>query len=118
MALSICEAEYIAATFCVCHAIWLRNLLKKLKVSQNGAIKIYIDNKSAIDLAKNPMYHDQSKHIDTKFHFIRKCVKEGIIQLIHTKTEDLVADIFTKSLKKEIFYKLRDKFGVIPLNQV
>nr|GFA82640.1 retrovirus-related Pol polyprotein from transposon TNT 1-94 [Tanacetum cinerariifolium] len=50
--LSSCEAEYIATTSCVCHAIWLRSMLKELYMEQKDATKIYVDNKSAIDLAK------------------------------------------------------------------
>nr|GFA91401.1 retrovirus-related Pol polyprotein from transposon TNT 1-94 [Tanacetum cinerariifolium] len=57
--LSSCKAEYIATTSCVCHAIWLRSMLKELYMEQKDATKIYVDNKSAIDLAKNPVYHDR-----------------------------------------------------------
>lgn len=69
MTLSICEAEYVAATSYVCHAIWLRSLLKELNFPQEGPTEIYVDNQSAIALAKNPAFHDRSKHIDTKYHF-------------------------------------------------
>ncbi|CAJ2651499.1 unnamed protein product [Trifolium pratense] len=56
--LSTCEAEYVEATSCVCHAIWLRNLLKELSLPQKEPTKIFVDNKSAIALAKNPVFHD------------------------------------------------------------
>ncbi|KOM27543.1 hypothetical protein LR48_Vigan437s000300 [Vigna angularis] len=59
--LSTCEAEYVAATSCVCHAVWLRNLLKELSLPQVEPTKIFVDNKSAIALAKNPVFHDRSK---------------------------------------------------------
>ncbi|XP_048619903.1 secreted RxLR effector protein 161-like [Brassica napus] len=59
--LSTCEAEYVAATSCVCHAIWLRNLLKELNLPQEEPTKIFVDNRSAIALAKNPVFHDRSK---------------------------------------------------------
>ncbi|KAM1893121.1 hypothetical protein ACFX14_036209 [Malus domestica] len=39
-----CEAEYVATTLCVCHAIWLRNLLKELSMPQEEPTKIYVDN--------------------------------------------------------------------------
>lgn len=68
--LSTCEAEYVAASGCVCHAIWLRNLLSKMELKQLGATVIHVDNKSAIELAKNPVNHERSKHIDVRFHFI------------------------------------------------
>lgn len=72
--LSTCEAEYVAAASCVCHAIWLRNLLGNLKFEQIGATDVFVDNISAIALGKNPIFHERSKHIDTKYHFIRECV--------------------------------------------
>lgn len=68
--LSTCEAEYVAASWCVGHAIWLRNLLHELKLQQHDATEIRIDNKSAIELAKNPVHHERSKHIDVRFHFL------------------------------------------------
>lgn len=101
--LSTCEAEYIAATSCTCHAIWLRRLLKELNLPQMEATEICIDNKSAQALAKNPVYHDRSKHIDTRYHFIRECIAKKEVELKYVKSHDQVADIFTKPLKFEDF---------------
>jgi hypothetical protein len=103
---STCEAEYVAATSSVCHAIWLRKLLKELHMPQVDAKEIYLHNKSALALAKNPVFHDRSKHIDTKYHFIKECIVKKEVQLKFMKTHDQVADIFTKPLKNEIFSKL------------
>ena len=64
--LSTCEAKYVVATSSVCHAIWLRNLLKEFKMLQDEATKIFVDNKSTLALVKNPVFHDLSKHIDTR----------------------------------------------------
>lgn len=98
MTLSTCEAEYVAASLCVRHAIWLRNLLGKLEQPQLGVTEIRVDNKSAIELSKNPVNHERSKHIDVRFHFIRDQVKEGSVELVHVASRDQVADIFTKPL--------------------
>nr|GEX21715.1 retrovirus-related Pol polyprotein from transposon TNT 1-94 [Tanacetum cinerariifolium] len=57
--LSSCEAEYVASTSCICHTIWLKSMRKELHMKQEDATEIYVDNKSAIDLAKNPVYHDR-----------------------------------------------------------
>ncbi|KAG6385237.1 hypothetical protein SASPL_154067 [Salvia splendens] len=65
--LSTCEAEYMAATFSVCHAVWLRSLLTELGWSQNEPTTIFVDNKSAITLSKNPVFHNRSKHTDIEF---------------------------------------------------
>ena len=77
VALSSCEAEYIAATSAACQGIWLGRLLKELHGKEVNPVRLNIDNKSAISLAKNPVHHDRSKHIDMRFHFIRECVQKG-----------------------------------------
>ncbi|KAL0537088.1 hypothetical protein IC582_026058 [Cucumis melo] len=110
--LSTCEAEYVAAASCVCHAVWLRNLLKTVGILQEDPTVIHIDNKSTIALAKNPVFHDRSKHIDTRFHFIRDCISRKEVQVEYVKTEDQIADIFTKPLKVNVFNNLRTLLGV------
>ncbi|OAE23661.1 hypothetical protein AXG93_2079s1090 [Marchantia polymorpha subsp. ruderalis] len=64
VALSSCEAEYIAATSAACQATWLRRLLEDMIGKQSDTITIYMDNKSTIQLCKNPVFHDRSKHIE------------------------------------------------------
>ena len=110
--LSTCEAEYVAANSCVRHAIWLRNLLDELHMPQEDATEIYVDNKSALALAKNPVFHDRSKHIDTRYHYIRECISRKEIQVKYAKSQDQVADILTKPLKQEDFERLRSMLGV------
>ena len=110
--LSTCEAEYVAAATCVCHAIWIRKLLKTMHLPQEDAIEIFVDNKSAIALGKNPIFHDRSKHIDTRYHFIRESISKKEVQLKYVKSQDQVADIFTKALKFEDFSRLRARLGV------
>lgn len=63
VALSICEAKYVAASSIVCEAIWLRNLLKELEHPEEEPIVTYVDNTSAIKLVKNLVQHGRSKHI-------------------------------------------------------
>ena len=111
--LSSCEAEYVAATSCVCHAIWLRNLLKTFRMEQENPTEIYVDNKSAIALAKNPVFHDRSKHIDTRYHYIRECIAAQQVKLEHVRTQEQLADIFTKPLKYEAFSSLRRCLGLV-----
>ena len=116
--LSSCESEYVAATSCTCHAIWLRQLLKELHLEQKEATVVMIDNKSAQALAKNPVFHDRSKHIDTRYHFIRECIAKKEIELEYVRTNDQIADIFTKPLKYENFQQLRLKLGVIQISSL
>jgi len=79
-------------------------------------IKIYVDNVSAINLAKNLVFHQRSKHIDIRYHFLRDQVGKNIIKLEYCKSKYQIADIFTKPLKIDAFIKLRDMLGmrVIP----
>lgn len=71
VALSSCEAEYIAAAAVACQGIWLDRLVGDVLNRDLGGVILNIDNKSAISLCKNPVHHDRSKHIDTRFHYIR-----------------------------------------------
>ena len=96
--LSSCEAEFMAATAVACQALWLRSLLAELVGGELNPVKVFIDNKSAIALTKNPVFHGHNKHIDTRFHFIRECVKEGQIIVEFIRTEEQRADPLTKAL--------------------
>jgi hypothetical protein len=77
-----------------------------------------MDNMSAMALSKNPVRHDRSKHIDTKFHFIRECIEEGKVEIDHVGTAGQLADIFTKSLGRVRFVELRSALGVVPVQQI
>jgi hypothetical protein len=107
-----CKVEYVAATLSVCHAILLVKLLKELHMPQKDATEIFVDNKLAIALAKNLVFHDRSKHINKRYHFIKECIVKKEVQLKFVKTHDQVADIFTKPLNNDIFSKLRALLGV------
>lgn len=67
---------------------------------------ILMDNTAAIALAKNPVHHERSKHIDVKFHFTRECVERGDIKLEQIGTADQLADTLTKALGKKLFQKI------------
>ncbi|KAM1936926.1 hypothetical protein ACFX15_014142 [Malus domestica] len=112
IALSSCEAEYIVAASTVCEAIWLRNMLKSLCHPQMESTVIHVDNMSANKLAKNPVQHGRSKHIDTRFHFFRDHVKQKTIELVYCHTKEQVVDIFTKPLPIESFQLLHDMLGM------
>jgi hypothetical protein len=75
--LSSCEAEYVAAVRATCQGIWLSRLIADMLGTRETTVKLHIDNMSAIALNRNPVYHDRSKHIDTKYHFLRQCIEEG-----------------------------------------
>nr|CAH66624.1 OSIGBa0115A19.5 [Oryza sativa] len=117
VALSSCEAEYIAATTGACQGIWLNRLLAELLGEDPGQTVMKVDNKSAINLCKNPVLHDRSKHIDTRFHFIRECVEKKQIAVEYVRTEDQLADILTKPVGRVRFLELRKKMGLEQAHQ-
>nr|GEU81061.1 retrovirus-related Pol polyprotein from transposon TNT 1-94 [Tanacetum cinerariifolium] len=75
--LSSCKAEYVVATSCVCHAIWLKSMLKELHMEQEDTTVIYVDNKLAIHLAKNPVYHDRRLDEEALVEFMVELCEEG-----------------------------------------
>ena len=83
VALSTAEAEYVAATTTACQAVWLRRVLKDLCHEQEKGTTIYCGNSSMIALSKNLVFHKRTKHIDTKFHFIRELINIGEIGRAH-----------------------------------
>ena len=116
VAQSTAEAEYIATAAAANQAIWLRKVLADLSQIQHDATVIQVDNKSAIAMAKNPVQHGRTKHINVKFHAIRQAEKEGEVQLVHCNSDEQLADIMTKALAAGKFKALRSKLGVLKKN--
>jgi len=112
VALSSCEAEYIAGTTAACQGTWLAQLLSELKSEQLKKFTLKMDSQSAIALSKNPVFHERSKHIDVRYHFIRNCIGDGKMDVEHVRTEEQLADILTKPLGRDKFCELRIQLGV------
>ena len=112
VALSSCEAEFMAANAAACQGIWLHKVLNQISDESIGPVVLYIDNKSAIDLTKNPVFHGRSKHIDIRYHFIRECVERGDVIVKHVRTEEQKADVSTKAMSKVKFERMRKLLGV------
>jgi hypothetical protein len=112
VALSSTEAEYMAVTQACKEAIWLRRLLTDLGYNQEAPTIIYEDNQGCIELARNPVHHSRTKHIDIQWHFIREKLESQEIQLKYCETANMVADICTKALPRVKFRHLRDLMGL------
>jgi hypothetical protein len=113
VALSSCEAEYMALSTNVKECIWLRNLLIDLGYKNQEPTNIYCDNQSTIAVAKNPVFHNRTKHIAIRYHFVREKVKEGIVRIEYMKGKEIVADGFTKVLGKESFRTFVKQLGIV-----
>ena len=112
VALSTSEAEYIALSYAVQEAIWLKLLLTSFGMIVDKPITIKEDNQGAIAIAKDPVKHTRAKHIDIRFHFLRDVVKRGDIKLEYCMTENMTADILTKSVSRNKFVKCRNEMGL------
>lgn len=115
VALSSMEAEYMAASVATQQTIWLRNLFTELNFQQHESSTLFLDNRSAIHLASDPQFHNRSKHIDIRHHFVRERQDDGTINIVWIPTEEMAADILTKSLPRPKFEKLRFMLGMTPV---
>ena len=97
VALSSCEAEYIALSACVQESLYLRKLLTFMyDADVESNVMIGVDNQGTIQLAKNLVHQQRSKHIDVRYHFLRDAVSDGIVMLYYVPTNENVADVLTK----------------------
>jgi hypothetical protein len=93
VALSTAEAEYVDLSSATQEAVWLRRLLSDLQASPSGPTKLMEDNQGAIAIARNPIAHARTKHIDIHHHFVREAVQEGTIDVCYCSTDDMIADL-------------------------
>ena len=112
VALSSTEAEYVALCEAAQETIWLRNLLHDIGLIQEQPTVVFEDNQGALALAHNPRDHPRTKHMDVKYHFIRDTIERKRMSVAYCRTNQMVADTFTKGLAKPAFEKLRRAMGV------
>jgi hypothetical protein len=109
------EAEYIAFWEAGKEASWLRNLYCELGFAQSKPTTIVQDNTGAIAIARNPLFHKRTKHIDSKYHWIREKVQEGRFDVEECRTEDQTADVLTKALPCPSHQRHTKEMGISPV---
>ncbi|PKU83709.1 Retrovirus-related Pol polyprotein from transposon TNT 1-94 [Dendrobium catenatum] len=112
VAKSSTEAEYRALSAATSNVLWIRRLLDEVGIPQQQPTTIHCDNISAMALAKNPVFHARTKHIEIDYHFIRQHLNSGAIQLSYIASSDNISDIFTKSFSPAGFQELRRKLTI------
>ncbi|WKA05692.1 hypothetical protein VitviT2T_023641 [Vitis vinifera] len=112
VSLSSVEAEYRAMTGACCELTWLRYLLKDLGVLHQEPTLLYCDNKAALHIVANPVFHECTRHIEMDCHYIRDKIQDGSIITRHVSSAHQLADILTKPLGKEFFAPMIRKLGV------
>ncbi|GBE86218.1 Retrovirus-related Pol polyprotein from transposon TNT 1-94 [Sparassis crispa] len=112
MAQSSTEAEYMAGAHGTKEAVWLRAFLSEIGQVQKGPTPLLIDNQSAIALSKNAAFHERTKHIAVRYHFIREKYDSGEIEPEYVPTRNQVADVLTKGLPREKHEKFSAGMGL------
>jgi hypothetical protein len=110
---STAEEKYIVACSANCEAIWLRKLLTGLFDLEMEATMILCDNQSCIKMTENHVFHDKSKHIEIRYHYICDMVQRGAIKLQYVSTDEQVVDVLTKPLSRVKFEHFRENLGVV-----
>ncbi|GJT07329.1 putative ribonuclease H-like domain-containing protein [Tanacetum coccineum] len=114
VATSSTEAEYVAAASCCAQVLWIQNQLLDYGFNFMNT-KIFIDNQSTICIVKNPVFHQRTKHIEIRHHFIRDANEKNLIQVLKIHTDDNVADLLTKAFDGPRFVYLVVHIGMVDM---
>eukprot|EP00253_Pinus_taeda_P013726 PITA_13726 len=112
ISLSSIEAEYCDVVEASKDTLWLLQILSEFGFQQQHPTTLWCDNQSAIQLCKDPIQHQRSKHIELHMHFINKVIHDHVLEVQYYSTDDQVVDIFTKALTEVKFTKLQFMVGV------
>ena len=112
MARSSAESEFMAIAQGLCELLWLKIILDDLRIKWDDPMKLYYDNKSAINIAHNPIQHNRTKHIEVGIHFIKEKLEKGIVCMPYVPSEHQLANILTKWLNSSTFQDLIFKLGM------
>lgn len=110
--MSTTEAECMALSDAVREGIWLKGICEELKLNK-GEFEVCCDFQSAIYLAKNFVYREKTKHIATKYNFIREVIADGVVKLMKIHTSVNPSDMLTKTLPGEKFDGCLAKLSII-----
>nr|GEW80814.1 putative RNA-directed DNA polymerase [Tanacetum cinerariifolium] len=109
--MSSTEAEYVALCATCAQVMWMRTQLQDYGLNYNK-IPLYCDSQSAIAISCNPVQHSCTKHIDTRYYFIKEQVENSINELYFVRTEYELDNMFIKALLKDRFKYLVRRIGM------
>ncbi|KAL1205730.1 Retrovirus-related Pol polyprotein from transposon RE2 [Cardamine amara subsp. amara] len=117
VSLSSAESEYRAMRDVTKELVWIKYLLRDLGVQGKEPITLYCDNQAALHIASNPVFHERTKHVEIDCHFVREKIQDGTISTRFVRSEDQVADIFTKATTSLVGDYIQNKIGLLDLHQ-
>ena len=99
------EFEYVACSVATQEAVWLKIFFQSLRVTSlpDEAVKMYYDSMAALAHTKDPKYHSKSKHIQTRYNYIRLAITQGEVILQHISTSRMVANPLAKAIARDAF---------------
>ena len=112
VARSFVESEFRAIAQGLCELLWLKMILDDLRIKWDDPMKLYCDNKSAINIAHNPKQHDRTKNIEVDRHFIKEKMEKGVVRMSYVPSEHQLVDILTKGLNSSMFHDPVFKLGM------
>ena len=115
VARSTAEAEYRAMAVSLCELMWVRNMLAELRLFRGDSLQLWCDNKSAINIANNPVQHDRTKHVEIDRFFIKEQLNRGVLTLSYVKSEEQLADCLTKGSGSREYDIFCNKMGMIDI---
>ena len=115
VAQSNAKVEFHGMDHGVCEKVWIRSVLHDFGLHHPKPMMLYCDNKAAIAIAKNPIQHDRTKHVEVDHHFIKDHLDKGTISFPFVTSQDQLADVLTKAVSGKVFYNSLDKLGMIDI---
>jgi hypothetical protein len=112
VSLSSVESEFRGMVKAICELLGLMKFLTKLGFEPESEMKLFCDNKTSIDIAHNPMQHDQTKHVEVDRHFVKEKLETKIISMSFVQSNEQLANILTKPVVSRIFSEIVDKLEI------
>ncbi|KAL0641339.1 hypothetical protein Bca4012_103089 [Brassica carinata] len=112
-----CEAEYRAMLKLTNELVWIKGILKHLEIDQATPMTMHCDNQAAIHIASNSVFHERTKHIEVDCHKVRQMIILGVILPCYTRSEDQLADVFTKAARHKTMESIHIRLGLIDLGK-
>ena len=103
VARSSAEAEFRSVALGICELVWIKSLMKELRMTTEFPMKLYCDNKAAVSIAHNPVQHDRTKHVEIDRHFIKEKIENGLVCMTYISSHEQLADVLTKGLPRQQF---------------